>query len=201
VLFQPTIKRLRPIGASLLLGLFLAGCTDYNVPGANKPWPKLADVPARPDPEETDRRRRKLYEQYGDLERALPDPTEQPAGPPPDALKVAVIQFPRAGANLDDGAREVLAQVAAYAQRARADVMLFGYTSLKVEIATGGSARESARNLATNRLRAVGVVLAENGVPIDRLRLVARGNLDPAWQESEATGEAGNRRVEIWFTR
>jgi outer membrane protein OmpA-like peptidoglycan-associated protein len=184
-----------------MLGLLLAGCTDYDVPGADKPWPKLTDVPARPDPEETDRRRRKLYEQYGDLERALPNPTEQPAGPPSDALKVAVIQFPRATADLDDGSREILAQVAAYAQQARADVMLFGYTSLKVEIATGGSAKESARNLATNRLRAVGVVLAENGVPIDRLQLIARGNLDPAWLETEATGEAGNRRVEIWFTR
>lgn len=185
----------------LALGLSLAGCTDYGVPGGDKPWPKLSDVPARPDPEETDRRRRKLYEQYGDLARALPKPTEQPAGPPPDALKVAVIQFPRAAADLDDGAREILVQVAAYAQQARADVMLFGYTSLKVEIATGGSAKESARTLATNRLRAVGLVLAENGVPIDRLQLIARGNLDPAWAETGKTGEAGNRRVEIWLTR
>lgn len=185
----------------LVLGLLLAGCTDYDVPGADKPWPKLSQVPDRPDPEETDRRRRKLYERYGDLERALPTPTEQPAGPPPGALQVAVIQFPRAEAVLDDGAKEILAQVAAYAQQARADVMLFGYTSLKVELVLGGSARESARNLAINRLRAVGLVLAENGVPIDRLSLIARGNLDPAWLETEETGEAGNRRVEIWFTR
>ncbi len=198
---ERNINRIFPLGALFALGLMLAGCTDYDVPGADKPWPKLSDVPTRPDPEETDRRRRKLYEQYGDLERALPDPSEQPVGPPPDALKVAVIQFPRAAADLDDATREILAQVAAYAQQARADIMLFGYTSLKVEIATGGSARDSASSLATNRLRAVGLVLAEKGVPIDRLQLIARGNLDPAWLETEATGEAGNRRVEIWFTR
>lgn len=197
----PYIKRFLPLCAALAAGLLLAGCTDYDVPGEDKPWPKLSDVPDRPDPEETDRRRRKLYEQYGDLERALPKPTEQPARPPDDSLKVAVIQFPRATAELDDGAREVLAQVAAYAQRARANVLLFGYASLKVEIASGASARESARNLAATRLRAVGLALAQNGVPIDRLRLVARGNVDPAYLETAKTGEAGNRRVEIWFTR
>lgn len=201
MILEQNIKRLLPICASLILGLLLAGCTDYKVPGADKPWPKISDVPARPDPVETDRRRRKLYEQYGDLAQALPAPTEQPAGPPADALQVAVIQFSRASADLDDRAGEILTQVAAYAQQARADIMLFGYTSLKVEVADGSSARESARKLATNRLRAVGLSLAEKGVPIDRLQLVARGNLDPAWQETNATGEAGNRRVEIWFTR
>ena len=194
-------RHILSLGALLALGMLLAGCTDYDVPGQDKPWPKLSDVPSRPDAQETDERRRKLYEQYGDLERALPAATEQPAKPPADALQVAVIQFPRAGAVLDDDAREILTQVAAYAQQARANVILFGYASLKVEVASGASARESARELATARLRAIGVELAKAGVPIDRLKLVARGNIDPAWQETEPTGEAGNRRVEIWFTR
>jgi outer membrane protein OmpA-like peptidoglycan-associated protein len=189
--------------AILTLGLFLAGCagTDYDVPGDDKPWPNLSEFPDRPDSEETDERRRKLYQQYGDLERALPDPVEQPARPPADALKVAVIQFPRAGAELDEGARDILAQVAAYAQQARANVMLFGYSSLSIELASGGSAREAARGIAVARLRAVGVALIEDGVPIDRLRLIARGGADPVYLESDPTGEAGNRRVEIWFAR
>ena len=128
-------------------------------------------------------------------------PTERPARPPADALKVAIIQFPRAGADLDDGTREILSQVAAYAQRGRADVMLFGYASLSIELASGGSAKEAARGVAEARLRAVGVVLVEDGVPIDRIQLVARGNVDPVYFESDPVGEAGNRRVEIWFTR
>ena len=183
------------------LGLLLAGCTDYDVPGAEKPWPKLSDFPDRPDPEETDQRRRKLYEQYGDFERALPEPVDRPAHPPADALKVAVIQFPRAGAELDEGTRDILSQVAAYAQQARANVMLFGYSSVSIELAAGGSANEAARNIAAARLRAVGVALAKDGVPVDRIRLIARGRLDPVYLETGPTGEAGNRRVEIWFTR
>ena len=196
-----TITRLIPLFAALSLGIFLAGCTDYNVPGGDRPWPELSEFPERPDPEETDRRRRKLYEQYGDLERALPEPTERPSGPPEDALKVAIIQFPRAGADLDEGTREILSQVAAYAQQARADVMLFGYTSLSIELASGSSAKEAARGVAGARLRAVGVALVEYGVPLGRIQLIARGNVDPVFLESDPAGEAGNRRVEIWFTR
>ena len=196
-----SIARTMFLPVMLALGLLLAGCTDYDVPGGDEPWPKLSEFPDRPDPEETDRRRRKLYQQYGDLERALPAPVERPARPPEDALKVAIIQFPRAGADLDEGTREILSQVAAYAQRARANVMLFGYASLRIELASGGNAKEAARGVAEARLRAVGVVLVEDGVPIDRIQLIARGNVNPVYFESDPAGEAGNRRVEIWFTR
>ena len=196
-----SIARAVMLPALLTLGLLLAGCTDYDVPGGDKPWPNLSQFPNRPDSGETDTRRRKLYEQYGDLARALPDPVERPARPPSDALKVAVIQFPRAEAELDVGTRDILTQVAAYAQQARASIMLFGYSSTNIELASGSSAKEAARGIAEARLRAVGVALAEDGVPIDRLTLVARGRADPLYFESEPTGEAGNRRVEVWFTR
>ena len=79
--------------------------------------------------------------------------------------------------------------------------MLFGYSSLNIELASGGSAKEAARGISEARLRAVGVALAEDGVPIDRLELIARGRADPVYFESDTTGEAGNRRVEVWFTR
>lgn len=196
-----TITRFPSLLAGLALALFLAGCTDYDVPGGDKPWARLSDFPDRPDPGEIDKRRRKLYQQYGDLERALPNPTERPAHPPPGALKVAVVQFPRAGVELDADTMEILSQVAAYAQQARANVMMFGYASLKIEQATGGSIKEAASGIASARLRAVGVALAENGVPVERLQLIARGNMDPAYLETDLSGEAGNRRVEIWFTR
>ena len=196
-----SIARYIFLPAILALGLLLTGCTDYDVPGGDEPWPELSEFPDRPDPEETDERRRKLYQQYGDLEKALPATMERPARPPADALKVAVIQFPRAGADMDKATREVLAQVAAYAQQARASVMLFGYSSLGIELASGGSANEAARGIAEARLRAVGVALVEDGVPIDRLQLIARGRAEPAYLESAPEGEAGNRRVEIWFTR
>ena len=196
-----TISRFPFLFAGLALGLFLAGCTDYDVPGGDKPWAGLSNFPDRPDPGEMDKRRRKLYQQYGDLERALPNPAERPAHPPPGALKVAVVQFPRAGVELDGDTREILSQVAAYAQQARANVMLFGYASLKIEMATGGSIKEAASGIASARLRAVGVALAEDGVPVERLQLITRGNLDPAYLETDLSGEAGNRRVEIWFTR
>ena len=198
---NPIFNRSTTLMAALVLGLFLAGCTDYDVPGGDRPWPNLSGFPERPDPAEIDKRRRKLFQQYGDLERAMPEPLERPARPPAGALRVAVIQFPRAEAGLDPKTADILSQVAAYAQQARANVMLFGYSSMNIELASGGSARESARDIAAARLRAVGVALAERGVPVDRIQLVARGNADPAYLETGPSGEAGNRRVEIWFTR
>lgn len=179
----------------------VAGCSSYDVPGGDRPWPALTDVPARPDPGETDRRRRKLYEKYGDLENALPAAANQPARPPAGALQVAVIQFPKSESNLDAAALEILTQVAAYAKQARAEVYLFGYTSIRLEVPIARDVAKPARALAARRLHAVGLALARGGVPIERLHPVARGNLEPAWQETEEAGQEGNRRVEIWFAR
>jgi outer membrane protein OmpA-like peptidoglycan-associated protein len=193
--------RLLAVALALSAALISAGCTDYGVPGADKPWPELSDFPERPDAEATDKRRRRLIGKYGDPEKALPEPTGSPARPPQNSLKVAVIQFARADRELDDRAIDVLNQVAAYAQQSRASVWLFGYASQKVELAAGGSARLASRKLASDRVKAVAVVLIRAGVPADRIELVSRGALDPVYIESAAAGEAGNRRVEIYLAR
>ena len=182
------------------LGL-VAGCTDYDVPGGDKPWPRLSDFPERPDAQKMDERRRRLIGKYGNPADALPKPAELPDRPPEGALKVAVIQFARAGQDLDGNAMDILAQVAAYAQQSRASIWLFGYASRRVELASGGSARLASQTLSSGRVRAVGLALINAGVPADRIQLIARGARDPAYLETERTGEAGNRRVEIFFTK
>ena len=182
------------------LGL-LVGCTDYDVPGGDKPWPKLSDFPDKPDATEMAERRRALFGRYGNYEKALPDPTTQPARPPKDALRVAVIQFPRAGVLIDEESLDVLSQVAAYAQQSRSGVWLFGLASQRIELASGGTAEESSRDVGAQRVRAVAIALARAGVPIEMMKLVTRGSTDPLYVESAPAGEAGNRRVEIYFTR
>lgn len=186
---------------AMALAVLAAACTDYNVPGADKPWPRLSDFPERPDAEKMDERRRRLIGKYGDPEDALPKPAEIPDRPPQDAIKVAVVQFPRAGRDLDAASVDILEQVAAYAQQSRASVWLFGYTSRSVELAAGPSAQVAAQSLASDRVRAVALALVRAGVPADTIHLVARGARDPVYLESAKTGEAGNRRVEIYFTK
>jgi len=193
--------RLLAVALALSAALLAAGCADDGVPGADKPWPKLSDFPERPDSEETDKRRRRLIGKYGDPAKALPEPTGSPARPPKNSLKVAVIQFARADRELDERAIDVLSQVAAYAQQSRASVWLFGYASQKIELAAGGSARLASRKLAADRVKTVAIVLIKAGVPADRIELVSRGALDPLYIESAPTGEAGNRRVEIYLTK
>ena len=197
--FYPDARLLCAVFAAIGM-LLLAGCTDYDVPGAGEPWPKLSDFPERPDAEEMDKRRRRLIGKFGDPIDALPKPADTPARPPDGALKVAVIQFSRAGQELDGTAMAVLAQVAAWAQQSDASVLLFGYASRKLELAASGSGKKASLQLAADRVRAVGVALIEAGVPADNIWLISRGTQDPAWSESALAGEAGNRRVEIYFT-
>jgi outer membrane protein OmpA-like peptidoglycan-associated protein len=198
------IFRYRPsFTATLAVALLVlaAGCTDYDVPGGDRPWPKLSEFPERPDEEKMEEQRRRLIGTYGDPADALPEPGEVPERPPAGALKVAVVQFDRAGVELDARTLDVLAQVAAYAQQARAYVWLFGYASRKIELASGGSARQAAQKLSSDRVLAVALALIEAGVPVERIQLVARGARDPVYLETAEAGRSGNRRVEIWFTR
>ena len=201
MVFDRLSAAIRAAALPAILVSVLVGCTSYDAPGGDKPWPSLSDIPGRPDPMEVDKRRRRLLGQYGDAGAALPQVKALPAQAPAGALRVAIIQFPRADAEIDDPAREILRQVSDYANQAGAAVWLFGYSSMGIELVSAGSARESAETLAAERVRSVGVALIEGGVPADRLELIARGAAEPAWLEATATGEAGNRRVEIYLVR
>lgn len=181
--------------------LQLSGCSSYDVPGGDRPWPKLSDFPGRPDMAAMEAQRRRLIGRYGDPAIGLPDPKPEPATPPAGALKVAVVQFPRGNAEIDAAARDVLAQIAAYAQKAQATVWLFGYASVHPELATRKDPRETARALASARVKQVAAVLLGQGVPFDRLEMVSRGGVDPAYLEVSPVAEEANRRVEIYFSR
>lgn len=202
---RSTPPHARNLPRAIILGAMLfaplAACTGYDVPGGDRPWPKLTEFPARPDQEALEKRRRQLIGQYGDPAAALPKPAESPARPPAGAMRAAVIQFDRGQTALDGPSRDALAQVAAYAQQARATVWLFGYTSVRVELASGKSARESSMALAGDRVRAVALAMLDLGVPPERFELVARGRADPLYRETAPAGEAGNRRVEIYLAR
>lgn len=187
--------------AVLVAIMVVAGCSSYDVPGGDRPWPKLSDFPGRPDMAGMEARRRRLIGRYGDPVVGLPEPKAEPAAPPAGALKVAVVQFPRGNAEIDAAARDVIAQAAAYAQKAQATVWLFGYASVHPELTTGKAPRKTARDLASARVKQVAAVLLEQGVPFDRLQLVSRGGIDPAYLEISPTGERANRRVEIYFSR
>lgn len=197
-LLQTRLLTLAAVAAALALA---AGCTNYGVPGRDKPWPSLGDFPVRTDTERLDARRRRLIGRYGDPAEALPKPAELPRHAPAGALEVGVIQFARGSGDLDGRAADVLEQVAAYAQQARATVWLFGYTSQRVELASAGSPRRASQRLAVQRARAVGIALIKAGVPADRIVIVARGAREPAYEEITAVGVAGNRRVEIFLQK
>lgn len=183
------------------LPVLLVSCSDVEVPGADKPYPKLADFPTDTSPEELDKRRRRLVGKYGDAAGALGKAQQRPSRPPEGALRVAVIQFEHAKFEVDNAGKDILSQVAAYAQQSRASVWLFGYGSRRIELVTGETPAAASRALAEDRAREVAVILVKEGVPADRLYLITRGASDPMFHETAETGVAGNRRVEIFLVR
>ena len=73
-LYRPALAATLAAAAMILV----AGCTDYDVPGADRPWPRLNDFPERPDEQLMEERRRRLIGKYGDPAAALPEPAEYP---------------------------------------------------------------------------------------------------------------------------
>jgi outer membrane protein OmpA-like peptidoglycan-associated protein len=53
--------------------------------------------------------------------------------------------------------------------------------------------------ISLDRANAVAAELVRQGVPPDRLEVIAQGARMPIYAETSPTGEAGNRRAEIFI--
>lgn len=127
------------------------------------------------------------------VEETLGQPSPSPV---PEPIAVTV-RFPEGGTALDDQARAALDQLVARPQFAElGPITLRGHTDSQ-----GGD----QANLATSRRRAEAVAdyLAEQGVPRERMRVIALGERRTIAPNAELDGSdspegmASNRRVEI----
>ena len=109
----------------------------------------------------------------------------------------ATVSFAQGGANLDEAAQEVIAQVLASAQFAHGGaITLWGHSD-------SIGADEANLRASRRRAEAVAMALEEAGVPTDRITVIAMGEMRPVAPNARLDGtpdEAGralNRRVEI----
>lgn len=120
-----------------------------------------------------------------------------PAGGEP----IAVIQFPFGAATLDARDRRVLRQVADIQARQGGFVKVVGHSSLFT--ANMPQDRHKLVNFTTSvaRAEAVADALRREGVPAEVIDVAAVGDREPLYLEVMPSGEAGNRRVEIFLVR
>ncbi len=185
------------------------------------PFPNLATVPDRPDPTAASVRERVAEGLAADRENArytadavarlgyveVPADGEANAAPltaaangaPP--VEVATIYFAANSTSLQPGDEAVLRDVAILHEQLGGSLLLVGHASRgQSEL---GVLDEEVVNLGVSLDRALAVaeMLTTLGVAVDKVAMEGRGDNQPLYQETAATGEAGNRRTVIYLLR
>lgn len=118
----------------------------------------------------------------------------------PKTKKLAqVIYFADGSANLTKAEKYSLRLIAQKARQMNVDITVMGHSSSRTKPVS--VVEHTMINLNISNLRAVNVinVLAEDGVPLHKMRYEALSDSSPAEPEVNAKAEALNRRVEIFY--
>jgi outer membrane protein OmpA-like peptidoglycan-associated protein len=115
------------------------------------------------------------------------------------AQLVAVVYFAHSSSRIDGNDRGVLRDIVALHRQRGGVIRVVGHAS-----AHTGVTDQIAHNLANfemslKRANAVAAALVALGLSQDEVRAEARGDNQPVYHEFMTTGEAGNRRVEIFL--
>lgn len=110
-----------------------------------------------------------------------------------------VIYFNHGSAGLDGNDRQILRDIAS-AQKARGGTLIVvGHASSRTQNLDPESHFEANLEMSQQRASAVAEALRGLGVPSNSVYVEGRGAAQPVYQEVMPTGEAGNRRVEIFL--
>jgi outer membrane protein OmpA-like peptidoglycan-associated protein len=114
-------------------------------------------------------------------------------------FQVGTIYFRDGSAALAKADVGVLATVSQVYSQTGGTIRVVGHSSRNVR--TLNPARNKAVNfkVSLERANAVAAELIRQGVPQDRIEVIAQGASQPIYAESTETGEAGNRRAEIFI--
>ena len=111
----------------------------------------------------------------------------------------AIIFFSHGSSDLDARDRRVLNDVAALYRQRGGSLRIVGHASSRTQNAT--PVEHQLANFETSLVRAEAVqeALMALGVPSEAMRAEAVGDAEPVYHEFMPSGEAGNRRVEIFL--
>jgi outer membrane protein OmpA-like peptidoglycan-associated protein len=111
----------------------------------------------------------------------------------------AIIFFGHGSSDLDERDLSVLRDIAALQQQRGAHLRIVGHSSSRTKNTTPDEHQIANFDMSSARAEAVAEELMTLGVPADVLSTEALGDAEPVYHEFMPSGEAGNRRVEIFL--
>jgi outer membrane protein OmpA-like peptidoglycan-associated protein len=115
--------------------------------------------------------------------------------------QVATIQFAHSSSRLDDRDRAILQQVAAIQRQSGGNLVVVGHASSRTQQLDKVEHEIANLDISMARANAVADALVASGVQRERVVVEAVSDSEPMFAESMPTGEAGNRRAEIYLVR
>lgn len=119
-----------------------------------------------------------------------------PAG---QTLHLATIQFANGSANLSSRDRQILSQVAQIAAARGGVLRVVGHASQRTQDMNPARHSQVNDRISAARANSVAQAIINMGVPAQRLYVGGAGASDPRYLEVMPSGEAGNRRAEIYI--
>jgi outer membrane protein OmpA-like peptidoglycan-associated protein len=143
----------------------------------------------------------------GYQQAAAPAPQAAAVYPPQQAYQapavagqlVGLIYFGHGSARLDARDRQVLQQVVALQQSQGRGLRVVGHASARTDAADMARHEEKNRTMSIQRAEAVASALVSMGADGGHINIDGAGDAQPVFHEFTSTGEAGNRRVEIFL--
>jgi flagellar motor protein MotB len=113
--------------------------------------------------------------------------------------QVGVILFPHGSARLSDRDRVLTDKIAELAQSNGGTVRVVGHSSGRTREVVTFQHQMINFEMSMKRAASVAQALVDAGVPPNRVVTEAKGSSEPIFQEWMPSGEAGNRRVEVFL--
>lgn len=112
---------------------------------------------------------------------------------------VAVIYFGHGSTKLNANDRGVLRDIVALHRQRGGVIRIVGHASAHTGVADPIKHRMAKFETSIQRANVVAAEIVALGVAEGKVRVAARGDTQPVFHESMPTGEAGNRRAEIFL--
>lgn len=113
--------------------------------------------------------------------------------------QVGLILFQNGSAGLGAGDRELLRRVATLARQNGSIVRVVGHASGRTGDMDMGRHQTKNLDISLARANAAAAELRAAGVPAERIVVEAKGDSEPVYRETMPSGEAGNRRVDVYL--
>lgn len=124
-----------------------------------------------------------------------------PAALPPAGAPIAVIFFQDSSSALSNRAMSVLKDVALIQQQQGGQIRLVGHASERTAAVSYAEHDAINQKMSIARANSVARALIGFGAPQGTISVSAVGAQQPVYYENMPTGEAGNRRVEVFLYR